>query len=222
MSPLSHSIHTDAKRLITNQAAPIVSCFVAAAVARVLALRFVLADDEGPVDSLEVGRLVGVTEDVAPDDGISVVRDVGTRLIIVDEEGAASDAVELSGEGTVVSLVETETSDEATVVSDDDEGVSYEEVSSEVTCEVVDVAVLSVVETAVGVVCVSACVIDAIVVSGTRPPVMGATAYGGSKSPKFPHALHGEAQDFTGAGAARMGSHRPLGAAVAITDASSV
>jgi len=41
-----------------------------------------------------------------------------------------------------------------------------------------------------------------------RPPVMVGTAYGGSKRPNRPQALHGYAHELTCFGAARMGSHR--------------
>lgn len=61
-----------------------------------------------------------------------------------------------------------------------------EEVDSLVTGIVVvstDVTVVSVTEVALGVVCVSGWVIAAVVVTGTRPPVSGETAYGGSNSP---------------------------------------
>lgn len=46
------------------------------------------------------------------------------------------------------------------------------------------------------------------VVVGTRGPVTVGTAYGGSKRPNRPQALHGYAHDLTCGGAARMGSHR--------------
>lgn len=46
------------------------------------------------------------------------------------------------------------------------------------------------------------------VVGITRLPVIVGTAYGGSKRPKRPHALHGYAQDRTWVGAASMGSQR--------------
>lgn len=41
-----------------------------------------------------------------------------------------------------------------------------------------------------------------------RPPVRVGTAYGGSKRPNLPQALHGAAHALTCCGAARMGSHR--------------
>lgn len=46
------------------------------------------------------------------------------------------------------------------------------------------------------------------VVVSTRGPVMVGTAYGGSKRPKRPQALHGCAHETTCFGAARIGSHR--------------
>jgi hypothetical protein len=111
------------------------------------------------------------------------------------------------------------------VVSTTDEvASSLDEVDSVVSATFVEptgVAVLSVTELVLGVVCVS----DwgaTVVVTGTRPPVSGGTAYGGSNIPKLPHALQGEAHDLTGSGATRIGSHRPLGAAVAITEGASV
>jgi hypothetical protein len=101
---------------------------------------------------------------------------------------------------------------------------SLDEVDSVVSATVVEstgVAVVSVTELVLGVVCVSDCS-GTVVVTGTRPPVSGATAYGGSNIPKLPHALQGEAHDLTGSGATRIGSHRPLGAAVATTEGASV
>ena len=85
------------------------------------------------------------------------------------------------------------------------------------------VAIVSVAETNVvlGLVCVADGVAT-VVVTGTKPPVSGPTAYGGSNNPKLPHALHGEAHDLTGSGATRIGSQRALGAAVAITEGASV
>lgn len=102
--------------------------------------------------------------------------------------------------------------------------VSEEKTVSEVTSEIaeVNVFVISVAEDVSAVVVTSDSVFEIVVVSGTRPPVSGETAYGGSKSPKLPHALQGDAQDLTGLGAARMGSQWPLGAAVAMTDSASV
>lgn len=41
---------------------------------------------------------------------------------------------------------------------------------------------------------------------GARPPVIVGIAYGGSKSPKWPQALHGYAHELTCRGAARIGS----------------
>lgn len=77
------------------------------------------------------------------------------------------------------------------------------------------VVVLSVVEMNVelGLVC-TADVVATVVVTGTKPPVSGSTAYGGSNNPKLPHALHGEAHDLTGSGATSIGSQWPLGAGV--------
>lgn len=92
------------------------------------------------------------------------------------------------------------------------------EVDSAVTATVVvaiGVAVISVAGVALGVVCVSGWVIATVVVTGTKPPVSGETAYGGSNNPNEPHALQGEAQDLTGSGATRIGSHLPLGVGVA-------
>lgn len=61
-----------------------------------------------------------------------------------------------------------------------------EEVDSVVTDILVvstEVMVVSVAEVALGIVCASGWVIAAVVVAGTRPPVSGETAYGGSNSP---------------------------------------
>jgi hypothetical protein len=55
----------------------------------------------------------------------------------------------------------------------------------------------------------------------TRPPVSVGMAYGGSNRPNRPHALHGEAQDLTVCGAARIGLQRPSGAAVAMYEGGS-
>ena len=169
------------------------------------------------MSSLAVDRLEGIVLDIVSDETVSVARKVATVSAVV---------------------VGDEVSDEEKEISEDGEGASEKELTSEVAWEVsnvnvrassVDVVVSSVgayvsstCEDVLVVVVISGCVIEAVVVSGTSPPVSGATAYGGSKSPKFPHALQGEAQDLTGLGAARMGSHRPLGAAVAITDSASV
>ena len=104
-------------------------------------------------------------------------------------------------------------------------GSALEEVDSVVIATVVvstGVAVVSVAAVALGLLCVSGWVIAIVVVTGTRPPLSGATAYGGSNMPNEPHALQGEAQDLTGSGATRIGSHLPLGTAVAITDGASV
>lgn len=104
-------------------------------------------------------------------------------------------------------------------------GSALEYVDSVVTATVVvsiGVAVVSVAGVALGVLCVSGWVIATVVVTGTRPPVSGATAYGGSNMPNGPHALQGEAQDLTFSGATRIGSHLPLGTAVAIAEGSCV
>lgn len=63
----------------------------------------------------------------------------------------------------------------------------------------------------------------AVIVSvvSMRPPPRVGTAYGGSKSPNLPQALQGRAQDLTTSGATRLGSHRPSGAFVAMTEGSS-
>lgn len=161
------------------------------------------------MSSLAVDRLEGIVLDIVSDETVSVARKVATVSAVV---------------------VGDEVSEEEKEISEDDEGAFEEEITSEVAWEVsnmnvvvssVGVVVSSTCEDVLVVVVISGCVIE-VVVSGTRPPVSGATAYGGSNSPKFPHALQGEAQDLTGLGAARMGSHRPLGAAVAITDSASV
>lgn len=113
------------------------------------------------------------------------------------------------------------TSEEVASVVTDAMVVSVGATSEEVPPVVTDV-VVSVAEITLGVVCGFGCAIQVVVGPGTRPPVSGGTAYGGSNSPNAPHALHGEAQDLTGSGATRIGSHRPSGAAVAITEAASV
>jgi hypothetical protein len=113
------------------------------------------------------------------------------------------------------------TSDEVAPVVTDAVVRSVDATSDEVAPGVNDV-VVSVAEITLGVVCDFGCGIKVVVDTGTRPPVSGETAYGGSKSPNLPHALHGEAQDLTGSGATSIGSHRPSGAAVAITAAASV
>ena len=56
-----------------------------------------------------------------------------------------------------------------------------------------------------------------VVVVSMRPPPRVGTAYGGSKRPNRPHALHGEAHDLTVLGATRIGSHLPSGFIVAIS-----
>ena len=57
-----------------------------------------------------------------------------------------------------------------------------------------------------------------VVGSGSkRPPLRVGTAYGGSKRPKRPQALQGEAHDLTVGGAARIGSQCPPGIIVAIS-----
>jgi len=61
----------------------------------------------------------------------------------------------------------------------------------------------------------------AVVVVSMSPPVMVGTAYGGSKRPNRPQALHGYAHELTCFGAARMGSHRES-TMVAIAEASAV
>lgn len=63
----------------------------------------------------------------------------------------------------------------------------------------------------------------AVIVSvvSMRPPPRVGTAYGGSKSPNLPQALQGRAHDLTTSGATRLGSHRPSGAFVAMTEGSS-
>lgn len=85
--------------------------------------------------------------------------------------------------------------------------------------DVAPVAAGVVVEAAKAVVSVGVGVIVVVVVSMRPPPRVG-TAYGGSKSPNFPHALHGRAHDLTASGATRLGSHRPSGDIVAITEGS--
>ena len=55
-----------------------------------------------------------------------------------------------------------------------------------------------------------------VAVVSMRPPLRVGTAYGGSKRPNRPQALHGEAHDLTVFGATRMGSHLPSGIIVAI------
>ena len=59
--------------------------------------------------------------------------------------------------------------------------------------------------------------VTVVIVGSTRSPLMVGMAYGGSKRPNRPQALHGDAHDLTVAGAARIGSHRPLGIIVAIS-----
>jgi hypothetical protein len=59
----------------------------------------------------------------------------------------------------------------------------------------------------------------ATVVVPSRPPGRVGMAYGGSKRPKWPQALHGHAQDLIALGAKRMGSQRELGIFVAMTSA---
>lgn len=63
--------------------------------------------------------------------------------------------------------------------------------------------------------------VDAGTVVAMRPPGRVGTAYGGSKRPNRPQALHGEAHELTGLGAARIGLHRES-TMVAIADASAV
>lgn len=93
---------------------------------------------------------------------------------------------------------------------------------AETLVDSIGIAVVSVAETNVlGLVCVADGVAT-VVVTGTKPPVSGSTAYGGSNIPKLPHALHGEAHDLTGSGATSIGSQRALGAAVSITAGASV
>jgi hypothetical protein len=102
------------------------------------------------------------------------------------------------------------------------EGVEFV-VEATVVVESAAVAVVSAVETD-GVLWLvgAADKVETVVVTGTKPPVSGSTAYGGSNIPKLPHALHGKAHDLTGSGATRIGSQRPLGAAVAMTEGASV
>lgn len=131
-------------------------------------------------------------------------------LSVLDDTGVGTRPKEPSVSEDVVTTLDGEDAVTGKLVSE------LEEVDSVVTDIVV---VVSVAETTLEV--VSGCVIATVVVAGTRPPASGGTAYGGSNSPKLPHALQGEAQDLTGSGATRIGSHRPLGAAVAITEGSS-
>lgn len=160
------------------------------------------------------GKLVSELEEV--DSVITDIVVVGsaaeTTLEVV--ESVVTDIVE------VVSVAETTPEVVDSVVADI-VVVSVAETTLEVVDSVVTdtVEVVSVAETTLEV--VSGCVIETVVVAGTRPPASGDTAYGGSNMPKLPHALQGEAQDLTGSGATRIGSHRPLGAAVAITEGSS-
>lgn len=175
MSSLCYSKQADAKTLRTTQAAPVILCFGAAAVAGVDPLGYVLDDDERPVDSPGVGKLVGVAIGIAPED-VSVVRDVASLLVTVDEEATVSETdIELSETDRELSDEGIMDSDDDTVVSEE-EGASDDELSTEVTRGIVDVAVLSVVNSTLVVVCASGRVIEAVVVSGTRPPVRGATA----------------------------------------------
>lgn len=155
---------------------------------------------------------------------------------MLDDTGVSTRPVELS----VTRPVEPSVSKDAATTLDGEDAVTGKIVSEleEVDSVVTDiVVVVSVAETTLEVVSgcviatvvvaeitlevVSGCVVATVVVAGTRPPASGDTAYGGSNSPKLPHALQGEAQDLTGSGATRIGSHRPLGAAVAITEGSS-
>jgi len=76
----------------------------------------------------------------------------------------------------------------------------------------------AVVGTAVDVGKGSAVVVDSAVLvgaDGNKPPVTVGTAYGGSKRPNGPQALHGLAHDLIASGATRIGLQCPSGAAVA-------
>lgn len=127
------------------------------------------------LDSLAVDMLVEAVLDIVPDETMSVVRNVAMVSAVV-----AGDVVPDEEKGT----------------SEDDEGESDKNVDSEVGCEVSSVKVVvssvgeavvdssegeavvvsSVVEALLVVVVASGCVIEVVVVSGTRPPVSGATA----------------------------------------------
>lgn len=99
-----------------------------------------------------------------------------------------------------------------------------EEDSPAAAVVVVSTAVVEVAPVAAGVVAgagVVSCSGVVTTVVGTSPPLSAGIAYGGSKSPKRPHALQGRAQERTASGATRLGSHRPSGDLVAITDGSS-
>ncbi|KAJ5925321.1 hypothetical protein N7454_007960 [Penicillium verhagenii] len=148
--------------------------------------------------------VAGVEIDIEDDD------EAAEALSLLEDTGVGNRAKEPSVLEDVVTTLDGEDAVTGELVPE------LEEVDSEVTDTVV---VVPVAETVLEV--VSGCVIATVVVAGTRPPVSGATAYGGSNSPKLPHALQGEAQDLTVSGATRIGSHRPLGAAVAITEGSS-
>jgi hypothetical protein len=60
------------------------------------------------------------------------------------------------------------------------------------------------------------------VVVPSSPPARVGMAYGGSKRPNRPQALHGQAHDLIALGARRMGSHRGSGLFVAMTEAGRV
>jgi len=68
---------------------------------------------------------------------------------------------------------------------------------------------------------VAVAVTGTVVVVSTRLPVRVGTAYGGSKRPNRPQALHGYAHELTCFGAARTGSHRES-TMVAIAEGSAV
>lgn len=183
-----------------------------------------LEDDDEAVEALLVLDDPGV--DTRPVE-LSVSEDVVTTL---DGEDAVTGKLvsELEEVDSVItdivvvgSAAETRLEVVDSVVTDIVVAVSVAETTLEVVDSVVadTVEVVSVAETTLEV--VSGCVIETVVVAGTRPPASGDTAYGGSNMPKLPHALQGKAQDLTGSGATRIGSHRPLGAAVAITEGSS-
>lgn len=134
----------------------------------------------------------------------------------------------VSGEDSVVIPGDSVVTGEDSVVTGTGVLVARSEVgvSSELSVNVVAVEsmVLSTEESMVlamvdPVVSGSVAVIVSVV--SMRPPPRVGTAYGGSKSPNLPQALQGRAHDLTTSGATRLGSHRPSGAFVAMTEGSS-
>lgn len=136
--------------------------------------------------------IVGVPEVTGMGVLVEDAGETGTRVLVGDSaEDAAEDSVG-TGTGVLVAVAVTAVDDAP--------------VAAGVVVGVADAVVSS---------------IGVTVVVPMRPPSRVGTAYGGSKSPNLPHALHGKAHDLTTSGATRLGSHRPSGAFVAISEGSS-